>query len=89
MANVAKPWNMGRIWLLVLLILCSALSGTNADLGGGVLGFLRRLEESAGERTLLFYQFFGANLHSSKVNMARDCDYDDPSKIQFCPPADW
>jgi hypothetical protein len=87
MANAAKPWNLGRSGLLVLLILCSALSGTNADLGGGVLGFLHRLEESTGERTLWFYRFFGANLHSSEVKLARDCDYDDPSKIQFCPPA--
>jgi hypothetical protein len=79
---------VGRSRLLVLLLLASAPYGSNADLGIGVLGFLLSLEESAVEKkTLWFYRFFGADLHPSKLNLAKDCDYDDPNKIQFCPPA--
>jgi hypothetical protein len=88
MTKAAKPWTMGRSGLLFLLFLCSVPSGANADRGGGVLGFLHSLEETDVEKeTLWFYRFFGANLHPSKLNLAKDCDYDDPNKIQFCPPA--
>mgnify|MGYP002807324961 CR=1 FL=1 len=38
---------MGRSGLLVLLLLASAPYGANADLGGGVLGFLLRVEEES------------------------------------------
>jgi hypothetical protein len=89
MANTANPTRMvGRSALLLLFVLCFVPYGeADADFGGGVLGFLRRLEETAAKKTLWFYRFFGANLHPSKLNIAKDCDYDDPNKIQFCPPA--
>jgi hypothetical protein len=90
MINV-KSSLVGRSGLLLLLLLSSCPPhGANAHLlGGGVLGFLRSLEdeERVGKKTLWFYCFFGANLHPSKLNLAKDCDYDDPDMIQFCPPA--
>ncbi len=79
-AKAAKPWTMGRSGLLVQLLLCSILSpsGAKADLGGGVLGFLRNLEDTVEKKTLWFYRFFGSNLHPDKLNLAKYCDYDDP-----------
>jgi len=87
MVKAVKPKLLGRNVLLVVVLLCSVSYRAKADLSGGVLSFLRGLEEAVEQRTLWFYRFFGSNLHASKWNLAKDCDYDDPNKIQFCPPA--
>ena len=76
-----------RKCLFLVVLLCAAPGAVRADFGGGILGFLRSLEETVEKKTLWFYRFFGASLHPSKVNLAKDCDYDDPNKIKFCPPA--
>jgi hypothetical protein len=87
MAKSAKTLRMGRSALLVILLLCSISFRSDADLGGGVPGFLRSLEEAVEKKTLRFYRFFGANVRPSKLNLAKYCDYADPNKIQYCPPA--
>ena len=87
MAKANKPLVFCRSGLLVLFLLLSSPHGANAEFGGGVLGFLRNLEFAVEKRTLWFYRFFGANLHPSKLNLAKDCDYNDVEKIRFCPPA--
>ena len=87
MAKANKPLASGRFGLLLLFLLLSAPHGANAEFGGGVLGFLRNLEFAVEKRTLWFYRFFGNNLHPSKLNLAKDCDYNDVEKIRFCPPA--
>jgi hypothetical protein len=87
MANAAKTPRMGRSALLIIVLLCYISARPDADLGGGVPGFFRSLEEAVEMKTLRFYRFFGANVRPNKLNLAKDCDYGDPNKIQFCPPA--
>jgi hypothetical protein len=87
MAKVVKPAVAGRCVFLIFLLLFSVPNVVDAESGGGVLFFLRSLEETVEKKTLWFYRFFGSSLHPSKLNLAKDCDYDDPNKIQFCPPA--
>jgi hypothetical protein len=50
---------------------------------------LNRLEGAVAEKTLWFYRHFGKNLNRNKIvtTAAESCDYDDPNKIKFCPPA--
>lgn len=58
----------------------------------GVANFLLdRLEGEAAKKTLWFYRYFGANLNRNKIdNLSQSvdtsCDYDDPTKIKYCPP---
>ena len=56
----------------------------------GVSGFLEKLEGAVAEKTIWFYRHFGANLNRNKIvgaSAENSCDYDDPEKIKFCPPA--
>jgi len=64
------------------------VSGTKT----GVANFLLdRLEGAAAQKTLWFYRYFGSNLNRNKIeNLSQSvdtsCDYDDPTKIKYCPP---
>lgn len=56
----------------------------------GVSNFLDKLEGVVETKTLWFYRYFGQNLNRNKIVGAtaeNSCDYDDPVKIKFCPPA--
>jgi hypothetical protein len=74
---------MGRSGLLIFLLLCSVPS--NADLGG-ICGSLRYMEETVKKETLWLYRLFGSTAKDALV-ASKDCDYDDPIKIQYCPSA--
>jgi hypothetical protein len=89
MAKALTPIAMGRIVFVLLLLSAVCISGVDARAAGGVLGFLRRLEERVEKKTFWFYRFFGTKQEEEKVNLAQQCDYDDPNKIQFCSPVNF
>lgn len=50
---------------------------------------LKKMEGSIQDKTIWFYRFLGKSFKKDKVaGLTKEdyCDYDDPSKIKFCPP---
>ncbi|CAB9501807.1 expressed unknown protein [Seminavis robusta] len=73
--------------MLSLLIICSqgslVRSSEDSDRKDNWLGNIQR---SAEERSLLFFHLFGSYLNRNRFPDRLDCDYDDPEKMQYCPP---
>lgn len=51
-----------------------------------VANWLQNLHDIAERKSLSWYRYFGETLNRHRHHGRMDCDYDDPDKIQFCPP---
>jgi len=84
MLDLFKLKRPGRFLILILLITCSGCSGAGIE---SVAEWLKDVKGVFGRKTIWFYRYFGSTLNRNKVVGILDCDYDNPEKIKFCPPA--
>ena len=65
----------------------AALTNNGNPNGGGVIGFLRGLEEEVHLETAWLYRHFGKNVDPAKIKSAQNCYYGNNKSMDNCAPA--
>jgi hypothetical protein len=74
----------GLLLCLFLVVYCASPGRAISDLTGGFLNFLT----GSGDETIeVEVNKKRLTTSGTKLNLAKECDYDDAAKIVFCPPA--